>query len=87
MTWVIRVKQIAFIQVRWVSKSNRKYVDFQVFKEKMVSMKASRTEHVSEYSNEEDSWFLNSKAVLECIKLGDFVLKRKKNAKGSQAWD
>jgi len=34
--------------------------------------------------DKEDSLFLNSKAV---IKSGDFVLKRKKNAKGSQAWD
>jgi len=39
---------------------------------------ASRAEHVSENSDEGDSWFLNSKAVSECIKLGDFCLEKEK---------
>jgi len=34
---------------------------------------ASGTEHMFEYSDKEDSLFLNSKAVSECIKSGDFL--------------
>jgi len=33
---------------------------------------------MSKYSDKEDSLFLNSKAVSECIKLGDFAFEKEK---------